>query len=97
MILCNSYAAITPMTIKAWLILAVILGLVAWEFGKMDYPKGELPCEQVQQDLRDKLVEIDRQIQQLQMLKQEGEKLLTEREALPQMSEAVICPIVEQV
>jgi MerR family copper efflux transcriptional regulator len=61
------------------------------------HDQGDLPCEQVQQKLRDKLVEIDRQIQQLQMLKQEVKKLLTEREAMPQMSEAAICPIIEQV
>jgi DNA-binding transcriptional MerR regulator len=66
------------------------------EFLKV-HDHGDLPCEQVQEKLRDKLVEIDRQIQQLQILKQELERLLAETERLSQLPEAIICPIIEQI
>lgn len=56
---------------------------------------GDLPCEQVQQKLRDKLVEIDRQIQHLQLLKQEVEALLSDQAIRSENSAETICPIIE--
>jgi MerR family copper efflux transcriptional regulator len=56
------------------------------------HDQGDLPCERVQQALRGKLTDIDRQIQQLQMLKQELEELLAQQ---PTNSAATICPIIE--
>ncbi|PSB22002.1 heavy metal-responsive transcriptional regulator [Phormidesmis priestleyi ULC007] len=61
------------------------------------HDQGDLPCDQVQEKLRDKLVDIDRQIQQLQILKQELERLLVRGQVLPENSAATICPIIEQI
>lgn len=61
------------------------------------HDRGDLPCDQVQEKLRDKLVDIDRQIQQLQILKQELKRLLVEGDVSPENSTAVICPIIEQI
>ncbi len=60
------------------------------------HDQGDLPCDQVQEKLRDKLVDIDRQIQQLQTLKQELKRLLAKGDILPENSTAVVCPIIEQ-
>ncbi|GFE69118.1 heavy metal-responsive transcriptional regulator [Chroococcus sp. FPU101] len=57
---------------------------------------GNLPCEQVQVKLSEKIVEIEQQIEQLQILKQELKGLLSGKEILFQNSEATICPIIEQ-
>lgn len=56
---------------------------------------GEMPCDRVKIKLQDKLLEIDRQIRDLQILKQELEGLLTDRTA-SDASQASICPIIEQ-
>jgi hypothetical protein len=47
--------------------------------------------------LEDKVADIDRQIRQLQLLKQELEGLLSGWETLPDHPEETICPIIEQV
>lgn len=60
------------------------------------HDQGDLPCEQVQQKLRDKLVDIDRQIQQLQLLKQELEGLLSHQASQSESSATIICPIIEE-
>lgn len=56
---------------------------------------GDLPCKHVQEKLNEKLIEIDRQIQQLQLLKQEIKSLLG-IPVSPEDSTATICPIIEQ-
>jgi len=61
------------------------------------HDRGDLPCDQVQEKLKDKLMDIDRQIQQLQILKQELERLLAGEQVLPGSSAAIICPIIEQI
>jgi len=61
------------------------------------HDQGDLPCEQVQQKLRDKLVDIDRQIQQLQLLKQEVEGLLSDQAIQLENPANTICPIIEQL
>lgn len=60
------------------------------------HDQGDLPCDHVQEKLREKLVDIDRQIQQLQILKQELKRLLAEGDILSGNSTAMICPIIEQ-
>ncbi|MBD1936193.1 heavy metal-responsive transcriptional regulator [Microcoleus sp. FACHB-68] len=57
---------------------------------------GELPCDHVQSKLEDKLLEIEKQIQQLQLLKLELTGLLSDWETIPQTSEATICPNIER-
>jgi DNA-binding transcriptional MerR regulator len=57
---------------------------------------GELPCEQIKIKLEDKVKEIDEQIQQLLILKQELEGLLSGWEIKPDHSHLTICPIIEQ-
>jgi MerR family transcriptional regulator, copper efflux regulator len=59
------------------------------------HDQGNLPCEQVQQKLRDKLLDLDRQIQQLQLLKQELEGLLSNQVLQSEPCTATICPIIE--
>jgi MerR family copper efflux transcriptional regulator len=61
------------------------------------HDQGDLPCDHVQERLRNKLIEVDRQIQQLQILRQELERLLAGEDILPKTSAAIICPIIEQV
>ncbi|MCY7275020.1 MAG: MerR family DNA-binding protein [Phormidesmis sp. CAN_BIN44] len=61
------------------------------------HDQGDLPCDHVQKRLRNKLIEVDRQIQQLQILRQELERLLAGEDILPKTSAAIICPIIEQV
>jgi MerR family copper efflux transcriptional regulator len=61
------------------------------------HDQGDFPCVQVQEKLRNKLVEVDRQVQQLQILKQQLEGLLAGENILPGSSAAMICPIIERV
>lgn len=60
------------------------------------YDQGNLPCEQVQVKLNEKITEIEQQIAQLQILKQELIGLLSSKETFFQDSEAIICPIIEE-
>ncbi|MCU0549764.1 MAG: heavy metal-responsive transcriptional regulator [Leptolyngbya sp. Prado105] len=59
------------------------------------HDQGDLPCKQVQQKLSNKLVDIDRQIQQLQLLKHELEALLSNPTVQAKDSAVSICPIIE--
>lgn len=60
------------------------------------HDQGELPCENVKLKLRDKVLEIERQIEQLQLLKLELERLLLERETISAPGKEKICPIIER-
>jgi MerR family transcriptional regulator, copper efflux regulator len=60
------------------------------------HDQGNLPCHHVREKLQDKIVNIDRQIQQLQILKLELQGLLSES-ILPEDSDSVICPIIQYV
>ena len=60
------------------------------------HDQGDLPCEHIKVKLQDKLVDIDKQIQQLVILKQELEGLLSGWETIPETSEETICPIIEK-
>ncbi|MGG6293282.1 heavy metal-responsive transcriptional regulator [Leptolyngbya sp. AN02str] len=59
------------------------------------HDQGNKPCTQVTLKLQDKLLEIDRQIQQLRILKQELEELTNTAHLLSNTTESSICPIIE--
>ena len=61
------------------------------------YDQGELPCDRVKIKLKDKISEIEQQIQQLQILKLELKGLLSGWETIPENPEQTICPIIESV
>lgn len=60
------------------------------------YDQGTLPCAHIQVKLTNKLDEIEQQMHQLQILKQELSGLLSGWESLAGMSANTICPIIEQ-
>jgi MerR family transcriptional regulator, copper efflux regulator len=57
---------------------------------------GDLPCNQIKVKLQDKLVDIDRQIQELLIFRSELEGLLSGWETRPENTEQTICPIIER-
>lgn len=59
--------------------------------------QGDLPCDRVKVKLEEKLTAIEQQIQQLKILQQEIEGLLSGWEAIPEHPEETICPIIERV
>ncbi len=59
------------------------------------HDQGELPCGHIKMKLEDKLLEIKRRIQQLQILKLELEGLLSGWETIPETDEEIICPVIE--
>ena len=61
------------------------------------HDQGDLPCDHIKVKLEDKLSQIERQIQQLQILKQELNGLLSGWQAIPEHPEETICPIIERV
>jgi DNA-binding transcriptional MerR regulator len=60
------------------------------------YDQGNLPCDHIREKLEDKLLEIEQQIQQLQILKQELGGLLSGWQAVPTASAETICPIIQR-
>ncbi|MBD2078485.1 heavy metal-responsive transcriptional regulator [Leptolyngbya sp. FACHB-17] len=58
------------------------------------HDQGEPPCDHVRVRLQDKVTDIDRQIQQLQILKSELQGLLSEPASL-ENSDTLICPIIQ--
>lgn len=60
------------------------------------HDQGDLPCEHIKVKLQYKLVDIDKQIRQLVILKQELEGLLSGWQTIPETSEETICPIIEK-
>jgi MerR family transcriptional regulator, copper efflux regulator len=61
------------------------------------HDQGDLPCDHIKVKLEDKLSQIEQQVQQLQILKQELNGLLSGWEDLPEPLEETICPIIERV
>jgi DNA-binding transcriptional MerR regulator len=61
------------------------------------HDRGELPCDRIEVKLKEKLAEIDRQIQQLLILKLELSGLLSGWETIPENHEQTICPLIEKV
>jgi len=60
------------------------------------HDQGDLPCGHIKTKLEDKLLEINQRIQQLQILKQELEGLLSGWETIPETHEETICPVIER-
>lgn len=60
------------------------------------HDQGELPCDHIELKLKDKIVAISRQIEQLQILKLELEGLLSGWETVPEIPKNTICPIIER-
>ncbi|HEY9823878.1 MAG TPA: heavy metal-responsive transcriptional regulator [Stenomitos sp.] len=60
------------------------------------HDQGNLPCDHIKTKLTDKLEAIEQQIQQLQILKQELNGLLSGWEVVPSTTEGTICPIIER-
>jgi len=59
------------------------------------HDQGDLPCDHIKVKLEEKLEAIQQQIQQLQVLKQELEGLLSGWETIPDHPEETICPIIQ--
>ena len=59
------------------------------------YDQGELPCGEMKQRLEDKLIEIDRQIEQLLTLQAELKGLLSGWQSFPALQPGTICPNVQ--
>ena len=60
------------------------------------HEQGDLPCDRIKVKLNEKIGQIDRQIQELQVLKLELVGLLSGWETIPETPEATICPIIER-
>ncbi|BAY08800.1 heavy metal-responsive transcriptional regulator [Calothrix sp. NIES-2098] len=58
------------------------------------HDEGELPCEHIKTKLEDKVQAIDEQIQQLLILRQDLERLLSAWEIQPETYHSTICPII---
>ncbi len=61
------------------------------------HDQGDLPCDHIRVKLEDKLLEIEHQLQQLQMLKQELQGLLSGWKTIPDFPEETICPNIQRV
>lgn len=61
------------------------------------HDQGDLPCDHIKVRLTDKLDEIEQQIQQLAILKQELAGLLSGWQVRPDVAEKTICPIIERI
>lgn len=74
------------------------LGLSLEEIGEIlkVYDQGKLPCGEIKEKLEDKLLEIDRQIDQLLTLRAELGGLLSGWERFQGLQEGTICPIIQK-
>jgi MerR family transcriptional regulator, copper efflux regulator len=61
------------------------------------HDQGDLPCNHIKAKLENKLEDIERQIQELQILKQELSGLLSGWQSIPEHPEETICPIIERM
>ncbi len=59
------------------------------------HDQGDLPCDHIKVKLNDKIAAIEYQIEQLQVLKLELEGLLSGWEAVSEIAENTICPIID--
>ena len=60
------------------------------------HDQGDLPCDHIKEKLQDKVVVIDKQIQELMIFKQELQGLLSGWEAVTKNTEPIICPIIQK-
>ncbi|BAY44408.1 MerR family transcriptional regulator [Scytonema sp. HK-05] len=74
------------------------LGLSLQEIGEIlqVYDGGKPACDDIQQKLKDKISEIDRQIEQLLTLRHELRGLLSGWDSLATKPEDTICPIIQK-
>lgn len=61
------------------------------------HDQGALPCDHIKTKLEDRLLEIEQQLQQLQMLKQELHGLLSGWTTIPDFPEETICPHIQRI
>jgi MerR family transcriptional regulator, copper efflux regulator len=61
------------------------------------HDQGNLPCDSIKLKLVDKLVQIEQQIQQLQILQQELNGLMSGWDTVYERPEDTICPMIESV
>jgi MerR family copper efflux transcriptional regulator len=59
------------------------------------YDHGEPPCSEIQGKLKDKILQIDNQIQQLLTLRSEIEQLLSGWQSSNNQPQGKICPIIQ--
>lgn len=60
------------------------------------HDQGNLPCQHIRDKLEDKLSKINKQIEQLSLLKLELEELLFGWRVITEKPEKTICPIIEK-
>ena len=60
------------------------------------YDHGDLPCDEIKEKLEDKVLQIDRQIQQLLTLRSELDGLLSGWESVSHPQPGTICPIIQE-
>ncbi len=77
---------------------AQTLGLSLQEIGEIlqVYDGGKPACDEIQQKLKDKIFEINRQIEQLLTLRGELRGLLSGWDSLTTKPEDTICPIIQK-
>ena len=73
------------------------LGLSLEEIGEFlkVYDQGNVPCDEIKEKLEDKLLEIERQIEQLLILQTELKGLLSSWKSFPAQQPGTICPIIQ--
>lgn len=73
------------------------LGLSLEEIGEIlnVYDQGKMPCGELKEKLEEKLLEIDRQIEQLLTLETELKGLLSGWKSFPAQQPGTICPIIQ--
>lgn len=59
------------------------------------YDHGDLPCDDIQHKLEQQVVEIDRQVRELILLRQELTDVLQHWSTSPQQQSGLICPILQ--
>lgn len=74
------------------------LGLSLQEIGDFlrVYDNGKAPCDDIQQKLEDKILQIEKQIEDLQKLQGELKGLLSQWKSLSHKTEDIICPNIQK-
>ena len=74
------------------------LGLSLQEIGELlkVYDRGQLPCDDVQAKLKNKMVEIDQQIDELLTLRTELGGILSGWENFHSLQPGTICPVIQK-
>ena len=74
------------------------LGLSLQEIGELlkVYDRGQLPCDDVQDKLKNKIIEIDKQIDELLTLRSELGGILSGWEKFTTLQPGTICPVIQK-